>query len=352
MKIYLRIQYLEKIQRRRFHGQPALTAILSYLNKQSLLEKINYIAWNDSSRRKKIESAKSLIEESGSWKEAVVELTSDKATPDDYFIKMLVEDPRLWFLMGIGEDKLSELDKTILEHWKGLLIELNKAYSDSFLFGPTLAVEVYDLDYTASRPERNHPLVKNIDIVSVFSKKFQKEHRSGNIKELDRLMKAKLPPSARVEKKGDLVFFYWASSEDLADEKRMKKRLAEKDRFLAAELNAPIAEGRNESGDEEVPTEILSEHPPLTFYDELSQIGYKAVVINKKGKGADGEIAKLAKWLKEGKLPDETPILSVGIIVPGREEAVAVRQRAKKAGIDRVFYVDNDGRWWNPFSSD
>jgi len=207
MNIKLRIQYLEKIPHKTFRGQSALTDILSNLNEQSLLEKINYIALNDSSRRKKIKSAKSLVEESRDWKDIVFELSVDKTAADDYLIKARLENPILWLLMSFGKDKLQELCKTILEQWKELLVELNKKYSDSLFFGPTLAVEVYDLQYTALRPERNHPLVRNNEVVSVFSKKFQKQHRLGNIKELNRLFKTELPATATIEEKGDLVFF-------------------------------------------------------------------------------------------------------------------------------------------------
>jgi hypothetical protein len=352
MKIKLRIQYLEKIPRKKFHGQKVLTEILIYLNEQSLLEKINYLSLNNSPRKKEVKSASSLIEESRSWKEGIFELSAYKENPHKYLIKAKLDDSTLWFYMSLGDDVLPHFSNTILQQWKQLLIALNKNYFDSLFFGPLIAVEIYDFKYPKLRPERDHPLIKNDQIISIFSRKFQQEHPEGNIKELDRLLKAKLPPSATVEKQGDLIFFNWTSAGDLADEKKLKKRLIERDRFLAEELNAPIAGGRNEFGDEEVPTAILSGHPPLTFYDEFSKSGYKAVVVDKKGKGADEEIGKLAEWVKAGKLPDKTPVESAGIIVPGREQALAVRKRAQAAGIEDVFYVDNDGRWWNPFSSD
>jgi hypothetical protein len=352
MKIIFRIAYLESFSEETFSGQELIADILHSLSKGSFLDKAEYLSLNFSKKRKKITSLKWLIEESRNWKKGNFELFPSKENPDNFVINFNLGKSDLGFLIVIRNDFAINFGEEILEEWKLLLVELNKKYVDKIYFGPILAVEIYDLDYSHLHPERDHPLVKNEEIVSVFSKKFQQQNELGNKKELNRLLKADLPDWATIENKDDLIFFNWFSPKSLTNQEVLRQEMKEKEIFLANEMNAPIADGQNEFGDQEIWTEMLLPHPPLTFYDAFTQSGYKAVVVDKNGNGADEEINNLSKLVKAGKLPDETLISTVGIIVPGREQAQAVRKRAQTAGINEVFYVDNTGRWWNPFAND
>jgi hypothetical protein len=53
------------------------------------------------------------------------------------------------------------------------------------------------------------------------------------------------------------------------------------------------------------------------------------------------------RWLKQKHLPDGRPIEQLDLILPFREDAMRLYDRARELGIERTLYIE-DNRLWNP----
>jgi len=245
---------------------------------------------------------------------------------------------------------LEEHCSRLLDVWVDLVSSLVTVLNGDLWFGPTLQVQVHDLPYWRARPPRSHRSFGPANIVDFFSRDFHNRHPDGMSGDLARIEAAELPAGVKREARGDLLILRWVESL-AASEAAISQSLSTRDEWLSRVLHPPIAPGWNEAGDEQVFFPLLKPHAPLTLYDSMSSTGILAVVVDEAGQGADAELGELTHWTKVGALPDGTKIRSTALMVPSRERALAVRERALSLGIQRVFYPGDNGSIWTPFPS-
>jgi hypothetical protein len=229
----------------------------------------------------------------------------------------------------------------------GLARLLHDSWHDSALFGPQLCVRVHGVEFPHVRPPRHKPPWVFGNAADMLCLKFHEETDEGSPRDVGRMLKAPMPGGTRREREGDFVTLLWAA--DLSDPKKAAARLSTQEQWFVNVLKPPLHPSYNEHGDFREAPLSLTKRPPLTFYDPVEEIGYKAVAPAPGGKLDDEQWDEIKAWLAAGQLPDETPLQQLNLIVPSRKAALGLRKRAAAAGIENVFYTDDDGKLWNPF---
>jgi hypothetical protein len=229
----------------------------------------------------------------------------------------------------------------------GLTRLLHDAWHDTAFFGPQLCVRVHGIAYPHVRPPRHKPPWTFGNAADMLCLKFHEETDEGHPRDVQRMLKAPIPRAASRERDGDLVVLLWA--EDLRDAGEVAARLSTQEQWFVKVLEPPLHPSYNEQGDYREAPLSLSGRPPLTFYDPVEEVGYKAVVPAPGGRLDDELWNELRGWVAAGRLPDRTPLQQLSLILPDRKAALRVREHAAEAGIESVYYTDDEGRLWNPF---
>jgi hypothetical protein len=167
--------------------------------------------------------------------------------------------------------------------------------------------------------------------------------QQGEPRQAEAVVRAPLPRGARRTQDGRLVVVQWAR--EVADLGALDAARTAQERWLIAEVGLDRDPAYSEAGDLLEDAEDLEEHPPLTFYQPSSEVGYKAVVPSALDAA---QWAQLQRWARAGALPDGSRLEHLRLIAPRRELALELLPRARRAGIDAVLYTDREGRWWNP----
>jgi hypothetical protein len=161
---------------------------------------------------------------------------------------------------------------------------------------------------------------------------------------LDRFEHAELAAGARRFVDGDLLRIAFDASLD--DEGGVAAARAAHERWLASLVPTKPEAGWNERGDRGVAPSRPTVRPPFTLYDEFEQVGYRALAVFPPDGALDEEAwAELAAIARAGALPDGTPVRAVRIILPRREDALAVHARAMTSGFEMATYPDGKAFW-------
>lgn len=255
----------------------------------------------------------------------------------------------LWLRLRfhVGGALLDSLRDTLLDRFISLSTRIHDDFHDTALLGPGLAVEIHEPDFPRIRPPREPGFWVYGDAVDFICRKFHEESPKGKPEDARRMLAAPMPAGTKRIEVGDLVIFRWVDT--LRDGDHVAARRALQEQWLVNVLNPPISSGYNEAGDRlEVPLSAESK-PPLTFYDSTFQAGYKATALAPDGSADEELFDELAQWISSRQLPDGTPLTQLNLILPNRDSALRVRERASAIGVNNVYYADNEGRWWNPF---
>jgi hypothetical protein len=181
-------------------------------------------------------------------------------------------------------------------------------------------------------------------LLDVFDLAAFRELRSSA--EVETAAGAPLPEGAQREREADLVTIRWIGS--LRDPAAVRAARSAEERWLATHFAVERDPDFNAQGDRRERALGLQPHPPLTFYRAATGVGYKAIVAHPDGPVDEELWAEITSWVKLGRLPDGAKLEKLRLIVPLREAALAIAERAAQAGIDAVLYTDDHGQWWNP----
>jgi len=196
-------------------------------------------------------------------------------------------------------------------------------------------------DYPRPRPPRSSQW--RLDAVShYFGQRWMRRTGKGAL--LDGLLREPLAPGASRELDGDAVLLAFAG--DLRDEAAVARARAAHEQWISRIVPTEPARGWNAEGDRLVVPAGAQPLAPLTLYDPDTKVGYKAIVVQPDG-SVDEEIwAELLAILQRGALPDGAPLASIRLIVPVRDNALALHDRAIAAGFEMVTYPRGQGVFW------
>jgi hypothetical protein len=163
--------------------------------------------------------------------------------------------------------------------------------------------------------------------------------------EVDAVLGAPLPEGVSRTVHGGLAVIQWV--DDVCDIARIGAARTQQEQWLVAHATLDRHPDFSPEGDAAEVAYDLEPHPPLTFYRVGPQVGYKAIVAMKDGSVDEGEWAEVRGWLERRQLPDGSPIAEMKVIVPLREGAVKLLDRAKRDGIG-VLYPGDGQQFFDP----
>jgi hypothetical protein len=306
-----------------------------------------YYGEDGSKRLKSFRSAEQLADAAKSWDPGMYVVQKEQTGDGTCKLTLVLRPGGLGLRLLLSGPDLDALRETAIDQFIDLTSCLHKAFADFALFGPRLGVEILDFPFPRVRPQRRKPPWTFGNAVDFITKKHHESSSAVKPEDVERLLKAPMPAGTRRLVKGGLVILRWV--DNLNDGKDVAERRSLQEQWFVNVLNAPVDSDRNEHGDYLEAPLSKQKKPPLTFYDPTYEAGYKAVTLDRSS-GVDEELFdEMATWVQSRQLPDRTPLRELHLILPDRESALRVRDRATKIGVDNVYYTDDEGGLWNPF---
>jgi hypothetical protein len=197
-----------------------------------------------------------------------------------------------------------------------------------------------DLVLPQRRPPVTHELVRFGALVDFFGVRWCEEVMPDA---MEAVVTAELPPGVTRTRDGDLVVIRWIA--DPANPGEVARACAQQEAWWAVRIGT-VEAGWNEYGDQEVVPTSLEPRAPFTLFDADEGVGYRAIVVL-----PDGEIDG-ASWAEIEQLVllrevEGIPVHRVRLIVPVREDAVAIAGDARRLGVDAVVYRGDDENLWS-----
>ena len=297
-------------------------------------------------KSKKIKTWKEVVEASATWKPGFHDLFG-RETEEDHEAELAFDVDLRTVNMTLAVD-LTPGREDLAQRFETIVTSLHDELCGRWLMGPLLDIRVSGIRYPRPRPPRLHPVWAMPVIVDFFCERFHREHPKGRLAEVEKLASAELPPGVARERKGDLLVLRWLSRP--ATREALRDALSKHEQILTRVLDPPRDVEFNPEGDKQVTFSAESPMPPLTSYQPDRQRGYKAVVPSG-GRILDEIAAELKECVARGTIPDGRSLKKLTILVPGREDALAVAAQAHELGADQILYADatRQGVWWNPF---
>lgn len=315
-------------------------AFLAPLADDGVLERCRYVA-RDLKPATPIGSVAELRAQASTWRYELVDLLSeeDDLDPDCEVILNLGANA-IDASVCLGGPDLARIADRLVERAGRWVAHFCRALPDSVHLREGWLVP-YRGDYPRPRPPRTSTW--NLDgICHYLGQRWLQ--RTGDGALLERLLREPLPPGATREVDGDAVLL--AFTRDVRDAAAVARARAAHEQWISGIVPTEPARGWNAEGDRVVIPAEPRPVAPLTLYDPGPRIGYKAIVVQPDG-GIDEEIwAELRSILQRGALPDGAPIASIRLIVPVREDALALHDRAISDGFEMVTYPRGQGVFW------
>jgi hypothetical protein len=334
-----------------WNDPPVLAAVLRALDRAGLwLDTWHLGAARGGSAPQRVASLDALLARAARWKQQSYTLYADPS--GDRGATHLAIDLRageLTCALSLGGAELDARRATLIDRFVQAVADARSALRGAASLHPRSCAFPLGFAYPRPRPVHNAPpwrlgsFVQFVDADLLDALPPAAAELRG---EVMRLLAAPLPALASREDRDGLVVIRWAP--DLLDVEGVARGCAAQERWLAAALDAPLAPGWNAAGDAAQPTFNLTRRPPLTFYDPVARLGYKAVAATADGRVDEELLTDLAGWLRAGRLPDGAPLAGVTLIAPRRDAALALRPRARALGLGRVLYIDDGGTLWDP----
>jgi hypothetical protein len=121
------------------------------------------------------------------------------------------------------------------------------------------------------------------------------------------------------------------------------------ERWLTPLVPTEVEPGWNELGDKMIVIGTAVEREPFAFYEEDERVGYW-ILVGDSGTVDETHWQKLVAIARAGGLDDGTPVTSVRLIAPSREEALMLLELATKGGFDMVTYAEEKDVLWRVFA--
>ncbi|MBX3252196.1 MAG: hypothetical protein KF901_33790 [Myxococcales bacterium] len=156
-------------------------------------------------------------------------------------------------------------------------------------------------------------------------------------------LEATLPEATARIRDEELVALRWATdprtTEDLAE------ACVRQEDWWRAHVDMTLNGGwAGERDMTDFPT-TLEPGTPFTLVNRANHTGYRAVLVRADGTLDGATWSELAKLTEMRQLADGSPIERVRLIIPARENAVAIAARARELGIDEVLYRGDGPSW-------
>ena len=174
----------------------------------------------------------------------------------------------------------------------------------------------------------------------------RKHHRADKLHQqiLAQISKAPLDRGVHRTVEKDLVIVSFDCA--CADPDDVARARLQGDRWLLPLVPTRAARGWNEDGDRMIAPWQPVAREPFTFFDKEDKVGYWALTLDPEDQSVDEERwTQLSTIARTGRHRG-AKVKAVRLIVPVREEAVVLLDRAAAAGFEMVTYPGDDGVFW------
>ena len=295
---------------------------------------------------KKIKPIDSLIKDSESWKNRSYILASDNTPRPLASIVIHPYSGSIQLQISIREPSDGLSKEHILDDFISFTQLVFQTFQDLTMIGPTIGITVQGIDYPRPKPPQLDHVWESGQVVNFISTKFHNQSEDGRAEQVRILKKTKLPAIVKKTELGDLLIYKWV--DNLTDTNEISQALSTHDLWFSKTLKLPINYSYNELGDEHEMSEILEDHKYLTFYNSFTGFGYKGVVLNPDGSMPKDVLKKIQSWTEKQLTPDGSVLKELILIAPDRESALIIAEIFENIGGNKVVYVDDNDRWWNP----
>lgn len=289
-----------------------------------------------------ISSPEQLAREAAKWRDEAIEIYAGSLEDPAWLLHIRLDRSRPSIGLGVSSD----LDSQIRERYATWVQQWCHGLAN---VGCDLSVGYMEprRPYTRPRPPREGTAwpLGTLDLYLGGRWHAADERRRAV---LARITEAALAPDMRRMIDDDVVRI--AFDCDLRDDAAVERTRIAGERWLTPLVPTRVEPGWNELGDQMIVPSTPIDRAPFTFYDETEHVGYWALIRDPE----DGSIDE-ARWhqlsaiARAGALDDGSPVKSVRLIVPVREDAVALLERAAADGFEMVTYPEGNGAFWQVF---
>jgi hypothetical protein len=285
-------------------------------------------------------SPAALRTESSAWRYELVDLSSEEDTsnPDCEVILNLATS---------SVDASIRLGGEVLERFLDRLVPLCIGWVAHWTRALPAGVELHEgglSPWSRPYPRPHPPRTSTWQLDSVchcFGQRRLRRSPEGSSL-LAGLLTSPLPPAATRSLDGDVLVL--AFERNLRDAGAVARARTAHEQWISQIVPTEPERGWNAEGDRLVIPGDLTPHAPLTLYDATARVGYKAIVVQPDG-SVDQEIWEdMQRIAAQKRLPDGTRIDAVRLIVPVRENALAIHDRAMANGFEMVTYPAGSAR--------
>ena len=297
-------------------------------------------------RKDRFTAAVQIAEKCAGWQKATYRVVPSQRTQDyDLSVNVWPETVRLD--LHLSGSQLDRRRSSLITTPVAVMRQVVEKYKDAVRFGARCSVSVRNLPYPRVRPPKTWPVVDTATVVDLFDVRFETQRGAGDAAQ--RLSTHPVPAFAVRDQVGDVVILQWGTDAELADDKAIRARLSQRDRWLAEVLEAPLAGGWNAKGETEASPVGAQPHPPLTLYSPPLGVGYKAVHSAEGDQAVRETLRRVGRWIADKKIDDGTPVSDVIVIAESRQAVDTLRPLAQAEGIAHIVYAGEDGKMWNPY---
>jgi hypothetical protein len=240
-------------------------------------------------------------------------------------------------------DNLREESQRLIRYFKLLYITLQEVIG----FPLVSSISLPEIDYARRRPPKRWRAFDPwgiVDFIRLSQVDFPDAEKITN-----NLCYGTLPEGVvREIMNQDMVIIDWTNLA-MAD-KSIDKTLSNRSEWFYTNSEFERDTSFNEWGDLRVDVFDNKKTSDLTFYDRMTESGYKAIGFDPaNGFYEIDKLQKLNKLLRKKKTSEGLPILNVYVIVAKREFAISLKAEIDNYNLSGILYADDDGQLWNPF---
>ena len=225
-------------------------------------------------------------------------------------------------------------------------------FKDIAHLGPYIIISSFMHDYPRHRPERLYGNLGYTAIYNFIDLSYYEKNPHLKPEGVENLSKAALPAGVSREFTDDIVTVQW--TEKPADEEAVSQALMQREDWVYKHIKLKIDNDFNEEGDKKLYNISALEETDkaesfFTYYKERLKVAFKPVVLNE-NLDLDPEVEKNIRYYSNsGQLDNGAEIKKIVLVLPSREHALKINDKAKQLGVFKVVYIDNEVNIWDMF---
>ncbi|XOV67682.1 MAG: hypothetical protein ACFHU9_00660 [Fluviicola sp.] len=259
---------------------------------------------------------------------------------------------------SIGINILLNTDEQVhqLNGLKKLVVDFYKKYQEIVSLGPSVKIFVPFTEFPRLRPIRDYKGLGEWSVINFIDPVYEKSHPETQLTGYEALLNEKLPSGVTREEVNGLHIIQWADS--INDEDSLHNTLMKREDFIYEHLELELFPDFNEYGDENIYhisalDKTSEEESFFNYYDEEDIMAFKLLTLDKDFKMDQETEDKIQHYVETESLDSGETVEDIVLILPSRESAAAIEERAIEIGVYKVLYLDSDGEVWSmrPFGN-